>query len=336
MFLESAKTMGHYNAWSWSDILIRWCIEPSFENNIVTFKHYVCSLAHKISLNILINAITYINTTSKLKFKCNSIFSYLFVHEKIDNKWRNLTGINEILKNRNFYMLNQEFIKRGFGLIPSEYYVSDENLPSIHDLRKIFDTELEEDGSQFRKRAYLKLQWERLKEQIQIAKNQAYFQTSNSNQVDGGKIRRFKILNEYILDIPIVRNILEKNISMINAYSPLKSENDLTIGMHFIRYQANENHASYSSPDWLHQDDEPLVFVHLINLSKTALGGDNLIADIDTKKVTHVLRLENDIETLVLNKNVYHAVTPLGSRKGIAFRDVILFTIEPSQTQQHK
>jgi hypothetical protein len=64
------------------------------------------------------------------------------------------------------------------------------------------------------------------------------------------------------------------------------------------------------------------------------LGGDNLIANSQDKKITHVVRLENDIDTLVLNKSVYHVVTPLGSRKGMAYRDVILFTVEPNYAQQ--
>jgi hypothetical protein len=230
-------------------------------------------------------------------------------------------------------MLNQEFISNGFCFIKSDHYVRDDNTASIHDLKKMFDTELIEDGNSFRKRTYLKLDWNRHKKEICIAQNQSYFQTASSNQVDGGKIRQFKVMNHAVLEIPIIHHILSQNLAMIQNCSLLKSENNLTIGLHFIRYLATENFASYSSPDWLHQDDEPLVFIHLVNLSKTAIGGDNLIADSNSKKVTRVVRLENDIDTLVLNKNVYHAVTPLGSRKGISIRDVILFTIEPNNTQ---
>lgn len=231
-------------------------------------------------------------------------------------------------------MLDQQFISTGYRYISPSHYLKTTNLDSLNELKKIFDLELDDDGSAFRKRAYMKLLWDRQAQEISLARNQNYFQTMTSNKKDGGKIRKFKILDPQILEINILHTLIEQNIKMINDYELLHKENILTIGMHFIRYQTTEGQASYSSPDWLHKDDEPLVFVHLVNLSKSALGGDNLIADEKNRNVTNVLRLENALDTLVVNKHVYHAVTPLGSREGIALRDVILFTIEPTYTQQ--
>lgn len=231
-------------------------------------------------------------------------------------------------------MLDQKFLTNGFSFISSEKYLNTDNASSLHDLKKIFDTELQEDGSEFRKRAYLKLNWIRDRDAIKIAKNQMYFQTPSSNITDGGKMRQFKVMTKKVLDIPIVKNIILINLQMIKSCPIVAADPLLTIGLHFIRYQVKENGASYSSPDWLHKDDEPLVLIHLINLSRSALGGDNLIADSENRKVTHVVRLENEIDTLALNKNVYHAVTPLGSKHGIACRDVILFTVEPDYTQK--
>jgi len=230
-------------------------------------------------------------------------------------------------------MLNKVFMKMGFAFIESGVYVNQFNASSLHDLKKFYDLELEIDqGNDFRKRAYLKLQWQRKTKQFYPTKNQNYFQTADSNTVDGGKIRQFKVMDKKILNLAIMQSLIHKNLAMINEYEPLLPYDTLTIGMHFIRYIVNQNNASFSSPDWLHKDDEPLVFIHLVELSRTALGGDNLIAD-DTKKIMHVIRLENDMDTLVLNKAVYHAVTPLGSRQGTAIRDVLLFTIEPHYTQ---
>lgn len=231
-------------------------------------------------------------------------------------------------------MLDQTFVKNGFSFISSDKYLNIENKWSIHDLKKLFDIELEEDGSEFRKRAYLKLEWVKDHDEVEVSENQLYYQTESSNKVDGGKMRKFKTMSSQVLEIPIVKSIITTNLQMIKYCPIVNTEPSLTIGLHFIRYQARENGASYSSPDWLHQDDEPLVLIHLINLSKTALGGDNLIADTCNKKITHVVRLENEIDTLALNKNVYHAVTPLGSKQGTAYRDIILFTIEPRYTQK--
>ena len=104
----------------------------------------------------------------------------------------------------------------------------------------------------------------------------------------GGAVRQFKMLDKKIMDLPIVDSILRKNINMIKNYQPLMGHENLTIGIHFIRYVVNEWSASYSSPDWLHKDDEPLVFIHLVGLSRFALGGDNLIAS-DDGKITNVI-----------------------------------------------
>ncbi|MDR3490823.1 MAG: 2OG-Fe dioxygenase family protein [Gammaproteobacteria bacterium] len=230
-------------------------------------------------------------------------------------------------------MLDETFVERGFEFIDHSAYLDVENSPSLHDLKKIFDLDLEIDQNcLFRKRCYLKMRWDRLTNQFDLAENQKYFQTTVSNKIDGGKVRQFKVMDKKILEIPIIQTLINKNLDMISEYAPLKKIDTLTIGMHFIRYLVNQDSASFSSPDWLHKDDEPLVFVHLIGLSRSALGGDNLIAD-DNKKVTHVIRLENDLDTLVLNKSVYHAVTPLGSREGVSVRDVILFTVESSDAQ---
>lgn len=230
-------------------------------------------------------------------------------------------------------MLNKKFITHGFKYIQSDFYLNKNNSSSLHDLKKMFDLELEQDqGHDFRKRAYLKLKWFRDNGKFELHENQNYFQTAGSNSADGGKIRSFKIMNTTILDLTIIQHLIHKNFKMIEKYEPLKNSDTLIIGMHFIRYEVNQHFASFSSPAWLHKDDEPLVFVHLVDLSHEALGGDNLIAD-ENKKITHVIRLEKEMDTLVLNKSVYHAVTPLGSRQGISTRDVILFTVEPSYTQ---
>ncbi len=229
-------------------------------------------------------------------------------------------------------MLDQEFINRGFCRISPDYYVEPNNYGSIHDLKKLFEKALADDVDNVRKRAYLKLLWHRDSEEIEVPADQIYYQTTASNMIDGGKFRQFKVMDSKILDIPIVKNIVAKNLDIIRNYPSIDAD-IVMIGLHFIRYQVQESQASYSSPPWLHRDDEPLVFIHLVNLSDTALGGDNLIADAETQEIMHVVRLEKDIDTLLLNQQVYHAVTPLGSRYGEAVRDVVLFTVEPSYTQ---
>lgn len=213
----------------------------------------------------------------------------------------------------------------------SEYIKSTKDLDSLKKLMIMFNENIKPDG--VRNRAYLKLQWSRENNSLLVAKNQNYFQSPNSNTLDGGKIRQFAVMDKRILDFSVMHNVFQTNLKIIKNFAGLKDHHHLVIGLHFIQYKATQYSASYSSPDCLHRDDEPLVFVHLLNLTANAWGGDNLIADLATKTITHVARLEKPFETLLLTRDYYHAVTPLGAREGEARRDILLFTVEPFDTQ---
>lgn len=229
-------------------------------------------------------------------------------------------------------IFEEQFISNGFSFIEgATYLATNAEQQSFQKLREYYQTDLQQDGP--RLRAYLKLEWDRADDQIHIAKNQAYFQSPENNNIDGGKIRQFKVMDHRILELPIIQRIIQVNKNMIANYSPLSHMPKLILGMHFIQYYSEQLKACYSSPVGLHIDDEPLVFVHLVHLSSHSLGGDNLIARLEDQEITHVIRLEQPMETLALNNNCYHAVTPLGSKKDSAVRDIILFTVEPDTTQ---
>lgn len=194
--------------------------------------------------------------------------------------------------------------------------------------------QLEQDKSPgSRYRAYLKLCWNRNLNVIKRSADQKYYQTYNANNLDGGKFREFKILDHTIFHNEALQKIIHTNLEFIRQDQNLAKEDHLTLGIHFVRYAASEGEASYSSPIWLHIDDEPLVFLHLMQVSDNLIGGDSIIAE---KKgaIKNVFRLKNFMDTMVLNRNARHAVTPMGSTKGLATRDIILFTVEPTEKQE--
>lgn len=213
----------------------------------------------------------------------------------------------------------------------SEYIKSSNDVESLNVLMTLFEKNIRPDD--VRNRAYLKLVWNRYQDKVVMAENQAYFQSASSNTVDGGKVRQFAVMDKAVLDLAIMKNIIHYNLQKIKAFPALKHHQQLVLGLHFIQYKVDKYGASYSSPDYLHLDDEPLVFVHLLHLSHNAWGGDNLIADLKTRKIMNVIRLEKPLDTIVLTRDYYHAVTALGAREGEARRDILLFTVEPSETQ---
>jgi len=221
-------------------------------------------------------------------------------------------------------------MNKGFTFIDANAYL-EEGENSLKQLNERYESDLQVDGP--RRRAYLKLEWNRTTNAIKVSQNQCYFQSAASNKDDGGKLRQFAVMDPAVLELPILKNLIDKNIKIIIDYGPLLIHHDLVFGLHFIQYIVDKDKASYSSPVGLHIDDEPLVFVHLLDLSTHALGGDNLIARLDNQEITNVIRLESPMETILLNNNCYHAVTPLGSKEGLARRNILLFTVEPGSTQ---
>lgn len=218
------------------------------------------------------------------------------------------------------------------NLIDSNHYIkSPDDIASLQTLLQLFEENIRPDG--VRNRAYLKLIWDRALDEVTLAKNQAYFQSAHSNTVDGGKVRQFAVMDARILSLSVMKNVISTNLKFIKNFPALRRHNMLVLGLHFIQYKVDKYGASYSSPDTLHVDDEPLVFVHLLNLTANAWGGDNIIADLGTKEITNVVRLEKPFETMVLTQDYYHAVTALGAREGEAKREILLFTVEPGETQ---
>lgn len=232
-------------------------------------------------------------------------------------------------------MNNTSFLDKdkGFGFISGNTYlnkITDLDV-SFDEFKNLYSESLAPDG--VRNRSYLKLSWNRESNQVAVDANQNYFQSANSNVDDGGKVRQFAKINPGILQSPIMKSILDQNIEFILNYQPLEDQKELKLGIHFIQYIAEEMGASYSSPVGLHVDDEPLVFVHLIELTPNAIGGDNLIARLSDQEITNVIRLKNKLDTICLTQSTYHAVTPLGSESCLAYRNVVLFTVEPGHTQ---
>ncbi|MDE9481566.1 2OG-Fe dioxygenase family protein [Xenorhabdus bovienii] len=154
-----------------------------------------------------------------------------------------------------------------------------------------------------------------------------YKQTKKYNPDTGDIVRNYPLLPNSITENAILQSLLKDDIIFVEKYGKIGNLEDLTLGIHLFRYQAKFDSPAYSSPVWLHKDDEDVVFVHLINASFNMLGGDSIIAS-NPKKIEKVLRLEKPFDTLVVNHDKYHAVTPVGcSINGeIAIRDIILVT----------
>ncbi len=158
---------------------------------------------------------------------------------------------------------------------------------------------------------------------------QGYLQSEQYNYLDGGKVRTFQPIEPSIRKLPLLRKVIETDAAIVKATGIVPFDETVKVGVHQVRYQPENGVPSYSSPPWLHKDDEPAVFVHLLNLSANSTGGDSVLAS-GNRDFHRVLKLVNPFDTLFLTQNLFHAVTPVGIEEGtVGFRDILIVTFEP-------
>ncbi|MBC7489854.1 MAG: 2OG-Fe dioxygenase family protein [Glaciimonas sp.] len=96
-------------------------------------------------------------------------------------------------------------------------------------------------------------------------------------------VRRFSSINDEYVKNTVFLHIFKHNAPDIHEYYDRIKKRDLNISVHFVHYRTIRGGASFSSPVWLHVDDEPLVFIHLIQLTENAIDVDSVISGMDSK-----------------------------------------------------
>lgn len=154
-----------------------------------------------------------------------------------------------------------------------------------------------------------------------------YRQSSAFNWTDGDKDRRFAALSDAVVMSATVQALIATNAEIARKVTPeIFRQPVVQIGLHLISYRPKGQTASYSSPIWLHRDEERYVAVHLIGVSPDLRGGDNVIEPAHGGEV-EMFALRAPLEALLLTQKVRHAVTPSYARgAGPVSRDVLLIT----------
>ncbi len=98
--------------------------------------------------------------------------------------------------------------------------------------------------------------------------NSSYFQSKHYNSLHGDIVRQFEPMNDLVLRSSALRRLVEKDRKLAEATRILDfKSNEIVMGLHQIRYRVKDNEVSFSSPIWLHKDDEDIVFIHLLSVS---------------------------------------------------------------------
>lgn len=163
-----------------------------------------------------------------------------------------------------------------------------------------------------------------------------YFQTRAYNPDTGGIVRSYSPIPPEVIENGLFSFVIASDIRFVGQYGEIGIPSDTIIGIHLFRYRATPDSPAFSSPVWLHRDDEDIVFVHLLALSENACGADNIIAR-SARDIERVMKLRQLLDTFVVNHQKMHAVTPLWCMESsggdsnignVCTRDVILVTFQ--------
>lgn len=229
----------------------------------------------------------------------------------------------------------------GYAFIPSEFYfgsvLDDRDKKELRadylQLSAAFgDLQLDPYSTGNRYRKYAQLRVDKDSTDFEYGYFEPYLQTKKYNPDTGGVVRTYPLISDELQKNRMLSQILQSDINFLRCYDRLEADpSEMMVGLHLFRYLAYADDPAYSSPNWLHKDDENVVFVHLVETSANIVGGDNVIAR-DAKSFETTLRLSDTFDTLVVNHDKLHAVTPVGTRGTNtavpSHRDIMLVTFQ--------
>jgi len=219
---------------------------------------------------------------------------------------------------KNFSLLGYAHVR------PEDYDRS--RLDDGHELKRAFRESLQLDAEPGNRwRAYSAFELRGLHATLLPAK--PYFQTQQYNADDGDKLRQFAPLDRGVLTSRTLQELIRFNLSVAKLTNQsLFLAEELVIGVHMISYRATGEELTFSSPVWLHRDQEEYVAVTLYELSHNISGGENILAN-GPRDLAAKIALNEEFEAIVLSKKGMHAVVPMNSSNGRpAFRNVVLIT----------
>jgi hypothetical protein len=234
--------------------------------------------------------------------------------------------VSEGLTSEECTILAEEIVRNGYSRLSGDTFLGSSSEEVAAFQESYFRLPADADGGQ-RFRAYSRFCLRDRK--LILSETQDYAQSAEYNYTHGGKVRRFAPIESQVLNLDLLQRIINTDAAITKATGLVPFGGPVRIGLHQVRYCPSAENPSYSAPPWIHKDDEPVVFVHLVNLSANVVGGDSIIA-IDNKTFEAVIGLEHPLDTLCVTQQKFHAVTPVGIRAGSSgFRDILLVTFEP-------
>lgn len=226
-------------------------------------------------------------------------------------------------------------VEDGFIHIPASTYVDESDDRKVQEFQSsYFGLPLDENGGgRSRTRKPLNLSDGKL----YPIDDGGYVQGPEYNPDLGGVVRNIALMNEKVFSLEVLQKVIWTDIAIAIAMNILIFSEKIKIGLHQVRYNPTKGNPAFASPPGYHKDSEPIVFVHIVNISANLIGGENAICDSVIPKnkedgsppfLAHI-NLTEPFEALCVTKKHFHTVFPMSVGNGIsAYRDILLVTFE--------
>lgn len=214
----------------------------------------------------------------------------------------------------------------GFCRLPPEA-LDPTKVADHHVLQGAFDSEQEADSTGGRRwRSHSKLAM--VDGSLRLLPHTTYVQSATYNPDHGDIHRGFRPIANSVLRSDTLQHIIRfTEVIARDTVPDVFSRPEVVVGLHMVSYRPVQGAPSYSSPVWLHRDEEPFVAVVLCGITCNLGGGENVVSIGGAGKVYDAFKMTERLEMLLLTKKYWHAVTPMYSTDGRpARRDILLVT----------
>ena len=182
------------------------------------------------------------------------------------------------------------------------------------------------DGGIYRWRRYGMFQLSAATSELTHIPGASFFQSVETNPLNGGEHRRFAPLVDATVENPFLRELVKCDFAQLTTKKDI--EDDWLIGVHQIRIVASPGLVGNPTPEGIHRDDETYTAQHLIARHNID-GGSNYFYGAGpepTPGPQAVWKQKSFFDSYYFDHSLWHSVSPIASsdRHSDGYRDVLL------------
>jgi hypothetical protein len=184
------------------------------------------------------------------------------------------------------------------------------------------------DGGRYRRRRYEVVSASSAQPLLQMEPYEPHFQSVSYNQLNGGVLRYFELIEDGVLCSCAMRSLLSVGCEIVNRLAP---DSDWRIALHQFRIEAHERREAPPTPEGRHRDGVNFAMMVMIG-RKNVTGGNTIIYDQDSNPIDE-FTLSDPLDTAFVNdERTFHEVSPISLRDPgqLGYRDMLVATFRKS------